>query len=125
MRRRLRAVLADGRQGDIRLTTSLSQRGNAERSERLDLVRRGQNLGFGALVLILATIVMLAAIGQPWVAGIVATTGLVAIVTVFVTGECRPSPARSSEHEWRQPSGLAQEESADGDPSSDTGCGAG
>jgi hypothetical protein len=86
MRRRLRAVLADGRQGDIRLTTSLSQRGNAERSERLDLVRRGQNLGFGALVLILATIVMLAAIGQPWVAGIVATTGLVAIVTVFVTG---------------------------------------
>jgi len=42
--------------------------------------------GFGALVLILATIVALATVGQPWVAGIVATTGLPAIVAIFVTG---------------------------------------
>jgi len=55
-------------------------------------VKRGQILGFGALVLTLATIVTLATIGQPWVAGIVATTGLPVIVTIFVTGQYQPAP---------------------------------
>src|SRR5262245_34688589 len=44
---------------------------DAEARERLAFVKRGQSLGFGALVLTLAIIVALAAIGQPWVAGIV------------------------------------------------------
>lgn len=60
--------------------------------ERLALDKRGQTLGFGALVLTLATIVTLAAIGQPWVAGILAT-GLAAIVAIFVTGRFQAAPA--------------------------------
>lgn len=62
--------------------------------EQLAIAKRGQILGFGALILMLASIVTLAALGQPWVAGIVATTGgLPVIVALFVTGQYRPSPA--------------------------------
>jgi hypothetical protein len=73
-------------------------------------VRRGQTLGFGALVLMLATIVTLAAIGQPWVAGIVATTGLAVIVAIFVTGEYQPAPAHSPEVAPPRPIRLPQQE---------------
>lgn len=58
--------------------------------ERLAIVKRGQLLGFGALVLMLIAIVTLAAIGQPWVAGTVATAGLAVVVAIFVTGQCQP-----------------------------------
>lgn len=54
--------------------------------EQLVIVKRGQILGFGALTLMLITIVTLAAIGQSWVAGTVATTGLAVVVGIFVTG---------------------------------------
>jgi hypothetical protein len=70
----------------VRRSILLSRRGDVEARERLAIVKRGQILGFGALVLTLTTIVTLAAIGQPWVAGIVATTGLAVIVAIFVTG---------------------------------------
>jgi hypothetical protein len=55
-------------------------------------MKRGQILGFGALVLTLATIVTLAAIGHPWVAGTLATSGLTVIVAIFVTGRYQPTP---------------------------------
>jgi hypothetical protein len=71
------------------------RRGDAEARERLAIVKRGQILGFGALILTLATIVTLAAIGQPWVAGTVVTTGLAVIVAIFVTGEYQPAPFTS------------------------------
>jgi hypothetical protein len=69
-----------------------SRRRDAEAHERLAIVKRGQILGFGALILMLATIVTLAAIGQPWVASIVATAGLAVIVAIFVTGDYQPVP---------------------------------
>jgi hypothetical protein len=71
--------------------------GDTEARERLAIVKQGQVLGFGALVLMLATIVTLAAIGQPWVAGIVATTGLAVIVAIFVTGQYQPAPVHIPE----------------------------
>lgn len=80
-----------------------SLREDAEARERLASVKRGQILGFGALVLTLATIVTLAAIGQPWVAGIVATTGLAAIVAIFVTGQYQPAPVHIPDTAPRQP----------------------
>jgi hypothetical protein len=40
----------------------------------------------------LAAIVTLAAVGQPWVAGVVATSGLAVIVAIFVTGQYQPAP---------------------------------
>ena len=55
--------------------------------ERLAIVKRGQILGLGALALMLITIVTLAAIGQSWVAGSVATAGLAVVVAIFVTGQ--------------------------------------
>ncbi|GAA5172028.1 hypothetical protein GCM10023321_71330 [Pseudonocardia eucalypti] len=58
--------------------------------ERTAVIRRRQTLGFAALVLVLAATVTLAAIGQPWVAGLVATTGLGATVATFVTGKYQP-----------------------------------
>jgi hypothetical protein len=71
--------------------------------ERLAILKRGQILGFRALILVLATIVALAAIGQPWVAGVVATTGLPAIVAIFVTGRYQPSAVHTPEVASRQP----------------------
>jgi hypothetical protein len=72
-------------------------------------VKRGQILGFGALVLTLATIVTLAALGQSWVAGIVAT-GLAVIVAIFVTGQYRPSPVHIPDVAPHEPAWLPQQE---------------
>lgn len=60
-------------------------------------MKRGQILGFGALIITLATIVTLAAIGHPWVAGIVATPGLAVIVAIFVTGQYNPARGHNAE----------------------------
>lgn len=49
---------------------------------------RGQRIGLVALILMLLAIVTLAAIGHPWVAGVVAT-GLAAVVAIFVPGQHR------------------------------------
>jgi hypothetical protein len=87
-----------------------SRRRDAEARERLAIVKRGQILGFGALILMLATIVMLAAIGQPWVSGIVATAGLAVIVAIFVTGDYQPVPVHIPEVATRRPVRLPQEE---------------
>lgn len=87
-----------------------SRHGDAEARERLAIVKRGQILGFGALVLMLATIVTLAAIGQPWVAGIVTTTGLAVIVAIFVTGQYQPAPVHIPEVAPRQPVRRPQQE---------------
>jgi hypothetical protein len=57
--------------------------------ERLVLMKRGQILGFCALLPTLVTIVLLAAIGQPWVAGIVASS-LTVVVGLFLTGRNLP-----------------------------------
>ena len=86
-----------------------SRRGDAEARERLAIVKRGQILGFGALVLMLAAIVALAALGQSWVAGIVAT-GLAVIVAIFVTGQYRPGPVHIPEVAPRQPARLSEQE---------------
>jgi hypothetical protein len=79
-------------------------------------LKRGQVLGFGALVLMLATIVTLAAIGQPWVAGIVATTGLPVIVAIFVTGQYQPAPVHTPEVVPRRRVWLPQQELAGAPP---------
>jgi hypothetical protein len=62
-----------------------------ERSDEHAAVARRQNLGLFALVLMLVTIVVLAVLGQPWVAGAVAA-GLTAVVAIFVTGQHREDP---------------------------------
>jgi hypothetical protein len=93
-----------------------SRRGDAEAGERLAIVKRGQTLGFGALVLMLATIVTLAAIGQPWVAGIVASTGLAVIVAIFVTGRYQPAPLHSPHVASGQPIRLVQPELQESPP---------
>jgi hypothetical protein len=80
-----------------------------EAPERLTIAKRGQALGFGALILTLGTIVTLAAIGQPWVAGIVATTGLATIVAIFVTGTYQPAPIHIRDP-TRQPTRPPQQE---------------
>lgn len=87
-----------------------SRRRDAEAREWLAILKRGQILGFGALVLTLATIVTLAAIGQPWVAGIVATTGLPVTVAIFVTGEYQPAPVHIPEVPPPRPVRLPQQE---------------
>jgi len=89
-----------------------SRRGDTEARERLAIVKRGQILGFGALVLTLATIVTLAALGQSWVAGIVAT-GLAVIVAIFVTGQYRPAQVHIPEVAPRQPARPPQQELPD------------
>lgn len=61
-----------------------------EARQAFALVKRGQTLGFSALVLDLAATVTLALAGQPWVAGILATP-LLAIVAIFVTGRYQPA----------------------------------
>lgn len=81
----------------------------AEAADQLAIVKRGQILGFGALVLTLATIVTLAALRQAWVAGIVAT-GLAVIVAIFVTGQYRPAPVHIPEVAPHQPTQLPQQE---------------
>ena len=90
--------------------------GDVEARERLAIAKRGQVLGFGALVLMLATIVTLAAIGQPWLAGIVATTGLAVIVAIFVTGQYQPAPIHIPEVVPRRPAWLPQQELPDAPP---------
>jgi hypothetical protein len=94
---------------NVRRSILPSRCGDAEARERLEIVRRGQILGFGALVLMLATIVTLAAVGQLWVAGIVAT-GLAAIVAIFVTGQYQPAPVHVPEVAPRQSVRLPQQE---------------
>lgn len=79
-----------------RHSITLPHRGRSETDGWLAIVERGQILGFRALVLILATIITLALIGQPWVAGILATA-LAAIVATFVTGRYNPPSTRVSE----------------------------
>jgi hypothetical protein len=87
-------------------------------------VKRGQTLGFGALILMLASIVTLAALGQPWVAGIVATTGgLPVIVALFVTGQYRPAPAHVPDVAQCQPAQLPQQEPPDAPPTSHVAAG--
>lgn len=86
-----------------------SRREVVEAGEQLAIVKRGQILGFGALVLTLATIVALAALGQAWVAGILAT-GLAVIVAIFVTGQYRPAPVHIPEVAPHQPTRLSQPE---------------
>ena len=61
------------------------------RSDEQAATTRRQNLGLVALILMLVTIVALAALGQPWVAGAVAA-GLAAVVAIFVTGQHRGDP---------------------------------
>ena len=87
----------------------ISWRRDADARERLALVQRGQALGLGALFLTLATVVTLTALGQPWVAGIVAT-GMPVIVAIFVTGKYQPAPAHIREAEQRQLDGHPQQE---------------
>jgi hypothetical protein len=64
----------------------------AEAQARLDLIKRGQAFGFAALLAMLAAIIALAAIGQSWVAGVLAGVGLAGIVAVFVTGRYEAAP---------------------------------
>jgi len=94
---------------NVRHSALPSRPGAAEARERLAIMKRGQILGFGALVLMLATIVTLAAIGQPWVAGIVAT-GLVVIVTIFVTGQIQPAAGHIPKVAPGQPVQVPQRE---------------
>jgi len=57
------------------------------------IAKRGQAFGFWALILTLAVVVMLAALGQPWVAGIVTTTAVPAILPLFATSGHRHARA--------------------------------
>jgi len=82
--------------GNIKKDEDHRSPSSQQRSTAAAAQRRGQVLGFGALVLMLAAIVALAAMGQPWVAGLVATTGgLPVIVPLFVTGQYRPLGGKS------------------------------
>jgi hypothetical protein len=74
---------------------------------RRDLAARGQAYGFAALVLILVTVVILAVIRQPWLAGLVVTTGLVGVVGIFVTGRFPPltSTGAQADDERAEPEG--------------------
>jgi hypothetical protein len=78
--------------------------------EHLAILKRGQILGFVALVLTLATIATLAAVGQPWVAGIVATGGLAGLVAIFVPGQYQPAPVHVAEVAAPQPVQLPPQE---------------
>jgi hypothetical protein len=81
--------------------------------------RRGQLLGFGALALMLAAIVTLAALGQAWVAGLVASTGgLPVIVPLFVTGQYRPTPGKTKTGLLRGPQAAEHKDTA-GPPAPD------
>jgi hypothetical protein len=68
-------------------------------------------LGFAALVLLLGAVVTLAAMGEPWVAGIVATTGLTTIVPLFVTGQSPPAPTQLTALGRRLPTGSGRPQS--------------
>jgi hypothetical protein len=65
----------------------------------------GQALGFAALVLLLGAVVALAAMGEPWVSGILATTGMATIVPLFVAGQSPAAPAQLTAQETRLPTG--------------------
>lgn len=73
-----------------------SRRQGVASNEQLGVVKRGQLLGFGALAMMLTAIVVLAGIGQSWVAGTLATAGM-AVVAAFVTGRYQPSPVHTRE----------------------------
>ena len=79
-------------------------------------MKRGQILGFGALVLMLAAIVTLVAMGQPWVAGTVATAGLAVNVAIFVTGRHPPTSVQTSDAALPRPVRLPRQELPDGPP---------
>lgn len=72
--------------------------------ERRKLVLQGQRYGLLALGLVLAAVVALAALGQPWVAGVLAGTSLSAIVAAFVAGQYVPAEAPESglRHQGRE-----------------------
>lgn len=72
---------------------------------RPDPRKVGRALGFAALVLLLGAVVTLAAMGDPWVAGVVATTGLTTIVPLFVTGQSPPAPTQFTAQGKRLPTG--------------------
>jgi len=88
----------------------------AEAREQLAIMKRGQILGFGALVLTLATIVTPAALRQAGVGGIVAT-GLPVIVAIFVTGQYRPAAVHIPQVAPHQPTQLPQQELPGAPPS--------
>jgi hypothetical protein len=83
----------------------LAARGHTGR--RRDLAARGQALGFAALVLILVTVVVLAVIRQPGLAGLIVTTGLIGVVGIFVTGRFPPltSTGAQANDEQAEPEG--------------------
>lgn len=80
------------------------------------VVKRGQILAFGALVLTLTTIVTLTMIGHPWVAVVVTTTGLVPVVVIFVTGQYQPTVHNVREFLPRQPVRLPTQDAPDAPP---------
>jgi hypothetical protein len=64
-----------------------------ENNSRRRQIREGRIVGLMALTLMLATVVFLASVGQPWVAAVIGGTCLTAIVAIFVTGRYEPSPS--------------------------------
>ena len=87
-----------------------------EAQTRLQLVKRGQAFGLAALVATLIAIVALAALGQPWVAGILATAGLAGIAAVFVTGRYEPAPTYVPEVSPPPPPLPVPRQAAPGEP---------
>ena len=61
-------------------------RADRELAERVRLARRGQNLAFASLVLILAAVCGLGLAGHDWLAGAIGGTYMVSIVGLFLTG---------------------------------------
>lgn len=57
-----------------------------EITERAALARRGQSFGFAALVLILATVIILGMNGHDWLAGGIGGSYLFSVVGLFITG---------------------------------------
>ncbi|MFC1410221.1 hypothetical protein ACEZCY_13225 [Streptacidiphilus sp. N1-12] len=73
-----------------------SSSGDSEDRERSDwaaITKRAQGLKFWALIITLSAVVLLVALGQPWVAGIVTTTAVPIILPIFAIGGCRHTPA--------------------------------
>ncbi|BCT76941.1 hypothetical protein SCMU_27830 [Sinomonas cyclohexanicum] len=63
-----------------------------ELREGVSVTKRGQSLGFWIAVVVMAVAVVLGLAGQPWVAGLLGTVDLVALVTVFVLGRSERKP---------------------------------
>jgi hypothetical protein len=83
---------------------------NAERGNLPGIEKSRYVYGLSALILILAAIVTLGAIGQPWVAAGVVTTVLVRVVAIFVTGEYDPAPVNTAPPVETQPAWTPQED---------------